>query len=179
MTQAPTLGQELWERITDTDVYPASAEESAAPGALLSDGSDWPEEIRCPVPGGDLVVRLEGEAPAWLRPTTCALADLLWLPGNWDSYGALPVDRSHVHAMLDVLALVMRDNTPVPSVCPTNLGGVLVEWHERGIDLEIETLSAHTLGVSFEDARNGTQWDREVGTDLSSLIECIACLSSR
>jgi len=81
--------------------------------------------------------------------------------------------------MLQVLALVMRDDTPVPSVCPTNRGGVQVEWHERGIDLEIETLSAYTLGVSFEDSLTGTEWDREVDADLSPLISCIADLSSR
>ena len=179
MTQAPTLGQELWERITDPEVYPASAAASAESDALLSEGSCSLQETRCAVPGGELVVRFAGDPPAWLRPALGALAELLWLPADWDSYGALPVDPAHVHTMLEVLALVMRDDTPVPSVCPTNRGGVQVEWHERGIDLEIETLSAYTLGVSFEDSLTGTEWDREVDADLSPLTSCIADLSSR
>ena len=126
----------------------------------------------------------ESEAPArveppWLQPTVQGLAELLMLPPGWDSYGALAVDPTHVEAALRVLCLVMREDTPKPSIGPTNRGGVQVEWHERGIDLELETLSAHRLRVSYEDSTTGTDWDREVGADLTPLIECITCLSSR
>ena len=126
----------------------------------------------------------EGEAPAWVNPpwvepTVQALEELLMLPPGWDSYGALAVDPTHVEAALRVLYLVMREDTPKPSIAPTNRGGVQVEWHERGIDLELETLSAHRLRVSYEDLRTDTEWDREVGADLTPLIQCVACLSSR
>lgn len=182
MTQTPTLTKELFGRLTDQDVYRPSAGASTTPGALLSEDYSSPNPIRCAVPGGDLgdlVVSLEGDAPAWLEPTTRALADLLWLPVGWDSYGACKVERAHVCAMLEILGHVMRDDTPIPSVAPTNRGGVQVEWHERGIDLEIETLSTHRFRASFEDSATGIAWDREIGADLVPLIESIAVLSGR
>ena len=167
-------GTRRW--ITDDDVRPLQGTATIGSGAVLADPLKVTRERRLPV-----IPRVWEDVgePAWVKPTAQAMDELLALEPDWDSYGALTVDPWHVYTMLQVLALVMRDDTPVPSVCPTNRGGVQVEWHERGIDLEIETLSTYTLGVSFEDSLTGTEWDREVDADLSPLINCIAELSSR
>ncbi len=165
--------------LTEGDVRQTSTGQYPGRTAPLWEGYVPYRQLRYLVPDGEFVVSTEGEWPSWFEPTLDTLVELLWLPAGWDSYGALAVDPTHVEAALRVLRLVMREDTPNPSIGPTNRGGVQVEWHERGIDLEFETLSAHRVHVSYEDSTTGADWDREVGADLTPLIECIACLSSR
>ena len=122
----------------------------------------------------------ESEAPAWvdppwLQPTVQALEELLMLPAGWDSYGARPVDPQHALAMVHMLYGIMRDTSPAPSVVPTNRGGVQVEWHRGGIDLEIETLSPHRFLVSYEDA--DSEWEAEIISDWTRLGPVISRLS--
>lgn len=165
--------------ITDADVLESAGSATIASEALLADRLKPAREKRPTVTPGGWVVAIQFEPPAWVEPTVQALADLLTLPPGWDSYGANAVDPWHVWATFELLSLVMRDDTPAPVVCPTNRGGVQVEWHTRGIDLEIESLSTYRFRVSFEDAVTGHEWDGEVGGDLGRLIESIACFSGR
>jgi hypothetical protein len=104
---------------------------------------------------------------------------LLALPGNWDSYGARPVDPTVAVQAAKILQLTMREETPRPAIVPTTDGGLQVEWHVHGIDLEVEILASGHLAVSFEDARRGTKWDKELGSDLTPLVDCIKALYVR
>src|SRR5713101_4961012 len=91
-----------------------------------------------PLPHGKLVLGLQGEPPRWVQSTLLTLGQLLTLPRNWDSYGGRPVDPACVWATWHLLLAVMRDDSPLPTLVPTSRGGVQIEWHARGIDLEIE-----------------------------------------
>lgn len=166
----PTSVREL---ITDNDLRvlarTTATEQTAPPNPM--------QQMRFPFPGGTLVLDVGFDPPAWLAPTAQALVDLLDLPYGWDSYGASPVGRSHVDAALQVLSRIMRRDSPAPAVVPTNRGGVQLEWHTGGIDLEIETLSTQRLLVSFEDATAGTAWEGEIVSNLTPLVEYIGRLS--
>ncbi len=81
---------------------------------------------------------LESPFPAWLRPTVQALTDLLQLPQNWDGYGAAQVRKQIAQQALLVLVEVMENDAPIPGIVPLSDGGVQVEWHRRGKNLEIE-----------------------------------------
>ena len=178
MTQALTLTQGLFGCLTDQDVYRPSANASTTHRALLSEGYGSPKPIQCVVSGTDLPFPFTGDAPAWLEPTTRALAELLWLPENWDSYGALRIEQEHIEAALETLLAIMQPDTPAPSVVPTNRGSVQLEWHERGIDLEVEMLSQNRILVSFEDLVSRKEWEKEFAAeDLSVLARCVARLS--
>ena len=121
-----------------------------------------------------LLIRVDGNpAPRWLGPTSEALNRLSSLGANWDSYGALPIDPAHLVSAIELLSLIMRESTPVPSVVPTTQGSVQLEWHTRGVDLEIEVLSPQRFIVSFEDAVNGDQWEREITVDVTLLVKAI------
>src|SRR4051812_32442305 len=76
--------------------------------------------------------------PEWLSETAAALQQLLCLPQNWNSYGAQPIRPEIVHAAVELLRETVTPNVPPPVVVPTIQGGVQLEWHLRGIDLEIE-----------------------------------------
>ncbi len=114
---------------------------------------------------------------AWYAPTLVAASTLLQLPDNWDQHGAMRVKPAIVQAAMTLLNAIMLDDTPAPSVVPTVRGGVQLEWHTRGIDLEIEFLSpSHVQGL-FDDQREGISWEKDLASDIASLHDAIASLS--
>ena len=106
-----------------------------------------------------------------------ALNSLLALPMNWDSYGASPINSECVSYALQLLRSTMKADTPAPAVVPTCAGGIQIEWHTRGIDLEIEIRSPGRSSVSYEDHRDGATWEGEVTDDLMQLRQLISSLS--
>ena len=153
------------ERITDSDVREREEGSmmigqvstlSARHERPLEESDDWSLEAAL------LVVVARDDPPAWLVPTVEILCELLSLQENWDSYGAPPVASRNVQTALEVLSDIMRDDTPMPQVIPTSRGGVQLEWHTRGIDLEIETISPFKLDVLCEDLRTGEKLEEEV-----------------
>ncbi len=165
------------EGITDNDLRVLAGTATTGRTAMLSAPPNPMQQMRFPFPGGELILVFDFDPPAWLTPTAEALVALLGLPSGWDSYGARAIAPSHVDAALQVLSRIMRHDSPAPTVVPTNRGGVQLEWHTSGIDLEIETLSTQRLLVSFEDATTGTEWEREIVSNLTPLVECIGRLS--
>ncbi|MGV3724590.1 MAG: hypothetical protein ACO1SX_27150, partial [Actinomycetota bacterium] len=68
-------------------------------------------------------------------PTESPYAALLELPENWDSYGAKPITPAAVETAARVAAVLKaRDPQAMPLAC----GGVQLEWHADGVDVEIE-----------------------------------------
>ncbi|GJM23623.1 MAG: hypothetical protein DHS20C16_00380 [Phycisphaerae bacterium] len=126
---------------------------------------------------GSLVVSVQAPPPNWVIPTLQAMGELLELRTDWDSYGAKRINPSHVIAAINLLTLVMTENIPIPSVVPTSCGGVQLEWHTNGIDLEISTVSSYRFLVSFENSGEEKEW--ELTADLNDLVECLSKLSNR
>jgi hypothetical protein len=52
---------------------------------------------------------------------------------------------------------------------PLRSGGIQIEWHERGIDLEIQVRSQMDVRVSFENAHTGDSWERPIGVNYGPL----------
>jgi hypothetical protein len=126
---------------------------------------------------GPLFILGRGKPPQWLPPTAQALGRLLDLRPDWDSYGASPIDPDIVVGAVYLLDSIMCRDSPGPSVVPTNSGGVQIEWHTKGIDLEIELLSPQRFHVSFHDSVRSTEWERELVSDLTPLVSSIDQLS--
>ena len=177
MTTSLTEPRGACEHITDEEWRDGGPSTTSPAKAMLTPAPRASREFEYPIPGGKLVISVAGDPAPWLEPTTEALAGLLYLAPNWDSYGARPIDQVHVFAALDLLVLVMQGDTPAPTVVPTNRGGVQLEWHTRGIDLEIETLSSHRRHVSFEDSATNDEWEGEIVSNLTPLIDYIGRLS--
>ena len=54
-----------------------------------------------------------------------------------------------------------------------------MEWHEKGIDLEIEIEAPNQIYVSFEDAITGETFDRELSTNFAVLTDPVKRLTER
>lgn len=83
------------------------------------------------------------------------MMELLKLPPGWNSYNAKPIEMENVKLAANILSLVMSHGTPVPHVVPLVRGGVQLEWHTRGINLEIEISSPEQVSFYAEDTRSG------------------------
>ena len=100
------------------------------------------------------------------------------LASNWDSYGALCVDPNIIERAEELLLTLVQPETPWPTIVPTARGGIEIEWHTRGIDLEINFSSANQVSVSFENLRASTEWERDLSfADYKPLIEVVTTLS--
>jgi len=75
--------------------------------------------------------------PAWFDALMQGFVDLFTLPHNWDSYGAGPIDPRVVHDAMNLTNSLLGPTSPAPRVVPLSSGGVQLEWHRQGIDLEI------------------------------------------
>lgn len=67
-------------------------------------------------------------------------SELLQLPEGWNSYEAKPVSTEAARAAIAFLAKAASaaPNLPAPAVVPTVPGGIQLEWHRQGMDLEVE-----------------------------------------
>jgi hypothetical protein len=70
---------------------------------------------------------------------------------GWDSYKAPPLRRDTAGFALSVLNSIMKTQTPLPQVAPSSVGGVQLEWHEKGVDLELHITAPYECDVWFHD----------------------------
>lgn len=165
--------------LSDSDLRYDRFESPVSHGAVLANIRLKTHKIPLSTPSGTLVVHVEGNLPKWFEPAIVVLEQLLWLEPDWDSYGALKIDPYHACRILDVMSQVMCEDTPQPNIGPTNHGGIQIEWHEHGIDLEIETVNRTLLRFSYEDAISGKELEEEFDEDLGQLVWCVTQLSTR
>lgn len=126
-----------------------------------------------------LVGGQESEEPVWSAGVTQRIDELLRLPTNWDSYGASPINPSAAAAALRLVLRTADSATPAPQVVPTVEGGLQLEWHERGIDLEIATHPGGRVTLYYFDHRTGKESEDDLGPDLSRLRAALDELARR
>ena len=100
---------------------------------------------------------------------------------GWDSYGAPPVGWDTGMFALSVLNDVMRTRTPIPQVVPSAAGGVQLEWHEKGIDLELHIAGPYQCEIWFQDHRQpqDAPISMELTDNFSALLRPIELLTTR
>jgi hypothetical protein len=94
---------------------------------------------------------------------------LLRLLPNWDSYGAKTIDRQRAETAIYLLWVAIASGVPTPAIVPTSDGGIQLEWHRCGVDLEIQVTSGTSLEVFFENISTGETYEDEIGVDLTPL----------
>lgn len=78
---------------------------------------------------------------------------------------------------LVVLENIVGDQTPAPAIVPSGAGGLQLEWHTKGIDLEIHIEAPYVGEVWWRDRRSHEERSAELRQDLSFLHEPIGRLS--
>jgi hypothetical protein len=96
----------------------------------------------------------------WRPEVEVKLAELLALPAGWNSYAAAPIAPEATQRALALLDAAMPFNGQLPSLVPLSSGGVQIEWHVNGLDIEIEVPApGERVSVYSEDSRG--RWDRD------------------
>ncbi len=130
------------------------------------------------LPGGEISIVLppDVDEPSWLLPSLQALYDIGSLPENWNSYDARPVAIDAIAASLRLLAVIMTEAMPLPAFVPTRRGGIQLEWHIKGIDLEIDVLPSGRLYAAFEDHSTGEEQQADITSNLQPLSQVLVRL---
>jgi hypothetical protein len=117
----------------------------------------------------------------WEVEVVRALVRLAGLRAGWDSYRSPPPRRDAGHFALEVLHGVMRPRTPLPQVVPASGGGIQLEGHEKGIDLELHITAPYQCELWFQDHQDQTSQpiSLELTDDFSELKRPIALLTNR
>lgn len=118
--------------------------------------------------------------PAWETAVLSELQRLAHLRTGWDSYGAPPIRWDACFFALLILQSSMRGDTPLPQVVPSSVGGVQLEWHEQGLDIELHITAPYECELWYQDQRNGMQpVSEDISNDFSSIQRLIAELTLR
>jgi len=116
-----------------------------------------PEEVRVSVQENTVIVSLKMASqisPAkWLSQTVSELVRLLWLPKDWNSDNSELINTKAIEKILALLLTILEPDSTPPVVVPTTRGGVQVEWHQNGIDLEIEAFNSSKLEYYFSSSK--------------------------
>jgi hypothetical protein len=104
-------------------------------------------------------------------PAIEGAGSLLVLPFDWDRQGAPPIEPLTIQSALDALSLFMAQTSSLPAWTPTRDGGVQLDWHENGVDLEIEFNPLSSDGYAVFADREGklAEWDGWVTSNLAFL----------
>jgi len=87
------------------------------------------------------------------------------------------IDDRAVRVAVQLLARVMEHDTPTPSVVPRVNGGLQLEWHLRGTDLEVSIDPDGGRSFWCEHAPSGREWVDDSGAKLWLLRKELSALA--
>jgi len=94
----------------------------------------------------------EQEIPEWVKLTVQRLQAVADLPSGWSGLMGRPIEVQLMPIAFQVVQeLIPRDAAWVPQIIPTVEGGVQLEWHRDGFDLEIEISCTGEIYADYED----------------------------
>jgi len=143
---------------------------------------DWNEEQSSTTVGSRGGVRIatirEMPGMGWQARVEMRLSKLTRLRQGWDGYDAAPPNISVTAFAMSVLHSVMKPETPAPSIVPTHGGGVQLEWHSGGLDIELMIYRPFEaeLSVEFSDGQEPIE-DERLTTSFDSLGEVLEKLA--
>ena len=83
----------------------------------------------------------------WRAKIEQRLARLACLTIGWDGHNGKIVNPATLNFAIKILVDLMRPHIPEPSIGATSYGGVQIEWHRNGWDIEIEIVAPNRLDV--------------------------------
>jgi len=114
--------------------------------------------------------------PAWFDPLMQGFVDLLTLEQNWDSYGGNPISPGIIDEAITLANEVLGPASPAPHVAPLSSGGLQLEWHRQGIDLEIVFDRAEQPFFYFRNRATGEESEHPLPEErvlLQSIIQTL------
>lgn len=73
----------------------------------------------------------------WWNLIQNKMGKFICLPENWDGHGGRPTRFQCAYFAMHILEVTCSPTTPEPSIVPCANGGLQIEWHINGYDIEI------------------------------------------
>ena len=133
LAEAAILSEPWLSTATSPDVLARSDIVTAAAEQSMS----APRRVVIRTPGLVVEIQARGPLPESFLKSIQGVADLLSLPSGWSSYSAKPIAPQNATRAIRLLAEFLRPEIPPPLIVPTVRGGIQLEWHTKGINIEI------------------------------------------
>jgi hypothetical protein len=118
-----------------------------------------------PTHDDSVTVSVPDSAVERMEAALARIKGLASLEPNWDSYGAVPLQRGAVlHTIRLVAAILQNEGVPLPAIVPTSEGGLQLEWHRGRATLEMEVLPDRTVEVFFL-MPSGRTWEGKLANN--------------
>ena len=78
-----------------------------------------------------------GPSPQTFAKCAGKIVELLELPSGWNSHSAKPIAPQNASQAIQLLAEFLGPDTPAPLIVPRVQGGIQLEWHSGGINIEV------------------------------------------
>lgn len=142
--------------LSELDFYPPSGSTTLSTGAFLVE--DLPFGAENINKSEKILIQSTGHIYLkWLPEIIKKLEEISNLQKNWDTYQANPISIDVIcYCLSFVFKILERCDLP-PSIVPTSLGGIQLEWHTDKGDLEIEIGENRKISYYFENVTNGEE----------------------
>lgn len=121
---------------------------------------------------------IEFTSPPWLPAVEKRIDALRNLEPNWDGEGAPRIPFECAMAVWRFLFDTALNETPAPQLIPTSAGGIQIEWHLAGTDLEVRFDPKEPAAFFHCDAQ-GTETEGEVDAERSLIGSLLRALPIR
>jgi hypothetical protein len=101
---------------------------------------------------------------------------LLRLPPGWNSHNAAPVPPDAAVTALDIVVQTLFLGAPYPHITPLSSGGLQIEWHEPGIEIEASVDREGIVTVWCHDSQDGTEAEFVDDEDAPHLLDLVGQL---
>ncbi len=129
--------------------------------------------VTMPEDAGVKSVALSAYRCDWMQHAIDRLGHLCRLRRGWDGHNGLPANKSTALFASSVIGSLMLPNIPAPSIMPLSYGGIQVEWHRNGWDIEIEIAGPNQVFVYTRELTSGIEQEFSGGANLSRLRQII------
>lgn len=154
--------------MTDLLTVPA-AQSTPQSGAALTTGDALQVRVtRLGAP--EVVVVFHLQAPGWLRDVALRLEELRRFPDGWDGHDARAMTDDAALVMLHILQQVAVPGVSAPDVVLSPEGGLQIEWHQGGWDVEIEARGSGDIEASAKPVDGADGLWSETLIDLSQFV---------
>lgn len=110
--------------------------------------------VSSPTTQWETVEPLNASAP-WMRSALNAVDQVRELPPGWDGGSSPSINAAILETARRLIARAAQvEEAPEPHVAPVPGGGLQLEWHIGGRDLELEVLPNGDLAYSMEESGN-------------------------
>jgi hypothetical protein len=106
----------------------------------------------------------------WLGDTVKGLGNTLGLARGWDTYNGAPVSPQSVQRALAFLLGFLEPSSPTPAVVPLSDGGVQMEWHRGGLDVELTFSPREAPELFVRDVESGDEWEGDATPELVAQV---------